>query len=929
MRPLLLKLSAFGPYAGEYTIDFEKLGDSGLYLITGDTGAGKTMLFDAITCALYGEPSGSGRDVSMLRSKQADGKTETAVELHFLCRGEVYQVYRCLGKERVSRNGEKLFVKGQDAHLIYPDGRIVTKHTDVTEAVVELLKLDRAQFRQCAMIAQGEFRELLFAKTEDRLTLFRSLFGTDIYKYITVRLSEDCQRAKRACEETDIRLRQYVSGILCTDGYPEKEKLQEICAEPWVRREELTDDLTALIDWDTEQHEKYTQRLEALSAWINGISALIGKAESDAEAEIQLAEKAKLRTAAGQEAEQAEKAYRECLERKEEIESLRQKLHQTQAVLPLCRELEKGRGEEITLTKEKQKLEIQLAEIGEWLEKQRSLYATLEAEAAGIADARVKLSETERILQKYNTQKAALEAGNGAWNHWLEALAVWKTACAAYEEAEAKAGSAGIEYRCMEKAYLDGQAGILSRTLKPGEPCPVCGATDHPRPAVTTEEMPTEAALQKTRAAYESLRSAAAEKAMSAGRLRGNCESAASEFCQRYEAVFGEAAEVRWDDPPGEMREALVSALTELRKQIAETESEHSAWQEKSIRLEKIGTEIRTAEENRRLQEEKQTTIREKYTAVCASGEALHQHNEQLAAAVPETTAAALEASMKSWQKTVTEYEKTLTETEEKWRRAERERELLASAEETIRESLKDSIAKRLPELLKQRAEAEETKQKEEKAAAGIHTGITVNRRILRSAEDVISQYTERESRFRMLKRLADTAGGNLTGKEKIPLEIYAQMHLFDRVVRRANIRLMAMTEGRYELTRQTEAATKKGKTGLDLDVIDHYSGGTRNVRSLSGGEAFKASLALALGLADETESSSGGVHIEAMFIDEGFGSLDSTSLQSAVDTLCSLSEGCRLVGIISHVAELRERIDRQIQVTKDPSGESRIRVCV
>lgn len=929
MRPLFLKLSAFGPYAGEYTIDFDKLGTSGLYLITGDTGAGKTMLFDAITCALYGEPSGSGRDVTMLRSKQADGKTDTVVELHFLCRGEVYQVRRCLGKERLSRAGERVFVKGQDAHLLYPDGRIVTKHTEVTQAITELLKLDRSQFRQCAMIAQGEFRELLFAKTEDRLTLFRSLFGTDVYKYITARLSVDCQEVRRAYEETDIRLRQYVSGILVADTYPAKEALQEICMEPWVRREELKRELTALIEWEEEQYGCYTQRLEALSAWINGVSALIGKAEVDAAAEIQLAEKESQRKSAEQTAVRAEQEYKDCLARKTEMDALRQKIHHAEAILPICRELEKGRAEESILAKEQKKLETELTAIADWLEKQHAVRAALETEAREIADARVKYLETERVLQEYRAEMNALDAGITGWDAWEKALSVWKTACEAYEKAQGLADVAGETYRRMERAYLEGQAGILAKKLKSGEPCPVCGAIEHPHPAEYTEDIPTETALQEAGTRFENCRSDASQKAMTAGRLRGNAESAAVEFGQRFAGIFGDSEAIVWDTPMDWMKEKLTDTLTEIREKLAETEREEKLWKQKCDRMETLTAEMQREEENCRAQEENQTALREKFTAVCTACEASRLHNEQLASAVSDTTVQSLESSTKDWSKTLTEYEKKQTEAEEQWRKAEREREMLASAEETLRENLRDSIAERLPELQQQRDEALVTKQKEEKSAADIHAEITVNRRVLQSIEELYVQYAEREEKYRMLKRLSDTASGNLTGREKIPLEIYAQMHLFDRVVRRANIRLMTMTDGRYELIRQTEASSKKSKTGLELDVIDHYSGGIRNVRSLSGGEAFKASLALALGLADETESSSGGVHIDAMFIDEGFGSLDSTSLQTAVDTLCSLSEGCRLVGIISHVNELRERIDRQIQVTKDVSGESRVRICV
>jgi len=280
VRPMKLTMSAFGPYADVTVIDMAKLTEGGLYLITGDTGAGKTMIFDAIAYALYGEASGTERQSTMLRSKYADASAETYVELEFLHRGLSYTLKRVYGKERIKRNGERVEDKSTDAFLMMPNGQVITKHKDVTAAVEELIGLDSARFRQTAMIAQGEFRELLFADTSERLVVLRRLFNTDIY----LRFAEEAKAEySRLAEEYKTKMQSaelYIAMTDCAENSPYKEPLWKAKAGEMISSQilELFDGIEAE---DTAQLREATERAEKAEESLLRLQALLTKCTTD------------------------------------------------------------------------------------------------------------------------------------------------------------------------------------------------------------------------------------------------------------------------------------------------------------------------------------------------------------------------------------------------------------------------------------------------------------------------------------------------------------------------------------------------------------------------------------------------------------------------------------------------------------------------
>ena len=647
-----------------------------------------------------------------------------------------------------------------------------------------------------------------------------------------------------------------------------------------------------------------------------------------------LQQKEEAETARKEAAEKRDLARQAWLEAKEKLPLAlqnREEAARLEALLPLCRELagamERTAELESALaarTTEQNRLRLRLEKIRDRLTEYRE-------EAAHAGEARVTLAETESLWEKGEAVLARNRNAAEAFAAWQKAAGLWQTATQVYRNKSALAEAAGETYRRLEKAYLDGQAGILARSLTEGDPCPVCGSTHHPAPAVSAEgEIPTEAVLQQARAAREAADTAAAEASHKAGIHRGNCERAMAEFAAGAAALaYSFAAGENWQNP-----DSAADIALGIRQTIADLTEKQTALAEKAASLRQTVSRYGDLTERMQRGEELYATESARYqegesvkAALEASLEGAGEQVRALQTKVPDTPADQLEKRILTLHRDADRMEEACAVLEKKQAEAARYEADLAAGIATLAAQTENTIAHRLPELQNARQAVEEKIRTLRQEDSAIRTRLHIHKEILTRLPDCQAALAAAEALYRRRKHLSDTASGNLGGKEKMPLETFAQLHLFDRVLRRANLRLLAMTEGRYELRRREEADNIRAKSGLELDVADHYSGTVRNVRTLSGGEGFKASLALALGLADETESVSGGVHIDAMFLDEGFGSLDSASLENAIATLATLSDGCRLVGIISHVSQLRERIDRQILVTRDRSGVSRVRI--
>lgn len=945
MRPCKLVISAFGPYAGRTELDMERLGANGLYLITGDTGAGKTTIFDALTFALYGEASGANREPAMLRSKYADPGTPTFVELTFIYGDRRYTVRRNPEYERPAKRGGGVVLQKADAELALPDGRLITKVREVNAAVREILGVDRNQFSQIAMIAQGDFLKLLLADTKERQAIFRELFQTGRYQILQERLKEETGKLKDACARENDGVRQYIRDLSCEQEDPLASLLEQARAGrlPMPEAEELAD---RLIRQDQRLQREAAERLAETEERLEEISRELGKAEAREKAEEELEQAKAALAACGEKLAAAEKRLKTEREREPEAKRLQEEAVRIRAELPGYQELEEK--ERLLRETKKELTDGRNAQgrLEEKQEKQARLLAGMKEEQAKLESAGEQRERLLREQEKAGEEKKALQDFGAELAAYRSLGQELQKAQEAYRAAAEKAERLEAVYRRENRAFLDEQAGILAEGLEEGRVCPVCGSLHHPSPARKSEGAPTEAQLRKSEAAFrkaqEQTREASAEAAKKKGgvqektaylreRLAGLLKygQAASEEPSKAERTFQPeelpgARELflggTWEQELGRRYERLEERLSGLARQIREEEAGIR-------RKEELGREIPGAEEKGRRTQEELSKLRERLAAAASRRKELEAQAQGLRGRLP--FGSFKEAARKAEQ--LEQQKKALEEALEAAARGcqaqEQEKARLEGQVSQLAEQLKSAEAVDRPSLLRSQEELKAEKNGLTERQKTLHARISGNASALENMKLRLEKQEELEQRLSWVRALSNTASGNIAGKEKVMLETYIQTTYFDRIIRRANLRFLSMSGGQYELKRSREAGNNRSQSGLELNVIDHYNGTERSVRTLSGGESFQASLCLALGLSDEIQASAGGIRLDAMFVDEGFGSLDEEALRQAIETLAGLAGGNRLVGIISHVAELKERIDRQIIVTKEREGGSRVRI--
>lgn len=1009
MRPTQLTISAFGPYAGEMKLDMDALGDRGLYLITGDTGAGKTTIFDAITFALYGNASGEARRPKMLRSKYAPMDARTFVEMSFVYNEAGYCVRRNPEYMRAKQRGEGETKEKPDAELRMPDGRVITGDKAVTQEIETLLGLSREQFSQIAMLAQGSFSRLLSGKTEDRGTIFREIFGTRPYQQFQEKLKDQAKALYGQYADTRKSIGQYTDGVI-----PGEERAD--LAIRWKEAQKgslevMLELLEQMITADVEEENAVDGRMKAIREEMTALGLKLGKAQSaskalkDMEAARLVLDREAPRLAAAQcnynkekegqaerdilmvtitKMEEAMKSYvqydgltagrEECLKR---IAGLKAMALRTQE--------EEARWREQLLKDDNELADLKTA--GEDYQASRSAIEKL-------AEYRIRVDSLVRELSEYHRERKNLEQAQEL-----------------YREADGKRRRADQVYRSLYQRFLDNQAGILARELVEGEPCPVCGSTVHPAPAGTgradeiradagqagevradavwagevradtvpggmkpetifqgpysdgdvTKELVDQAAKDSEARTRE-----ASELSLKAGRLAGGLETRYTRMRQQIDAEVGSwkeswrerlnQAECRadegavsspsgnaaspggrqhflkvWEDMLGELKDQLARQETAAKKRSADCRArlKHKEELEKG----RVGHQKSLEEAG----EKKQQALKLLIEAEEREKGLEHQIKE-LAGKLPFEDRKQAQEELAGKRAAFEAGEKAYREAENVYHEVNRKVADARSRMEALRAQLEDTridgevtalgLARQMEGLSaaqdKVRVELESQEQTKSRIHHRLETNRTAYGRILKqkdAMEEIQQQWT-------WVKSLSDTASGEVGGKEKITFETYVQMAYFERIIARANTRFMVMSGGQYELKRCTEE-DNRGKSGLGLNVIDHYNGTQRSVKTLSGGESFQASLSLALGLSDEIQSAAGGIRLDTMFVDEGFGSLDEDTLNLAMKALGDLAEGRRLVGIISHVTELKERIERQIVVVKEKSGGSRARIQV
>lgn len=921
MRPLELTMSAFGPYAGEEKLELRKLGTKGIYLVTGDTGAGKTTIFDAITFALFGEPSGTDRDVTMLRSKYASPQTPTKVELLFEYRGKEYRIERNPAYERPKKRGEGTTPQKADACLSLPDGRIIHSVNEVNRKIVEILGVDREQFCKIAMIAQGDFRKFLFASTVERQEIFRKIFKTEKFDILQERLKAESAGLHNEMEALNQSVCQYIEAIKCYEDDLEYPDI-ELAKQKKLPVTELIKVLGGLVERQKEEKETLQRERIKTEERLEKINADLGRAE--------MIEKAKERLSVVKEQlTKGENLFIDAVEQKNiwkaqegKLDILEKQIIEYEHLLPEYDKLEQLVNNRSTREEQLTKLKMEKAKLEQEQEENKIRETVLSEEIEKIVIDDEVLIELEKKVTFTKQKEQEIEK-------IFEKLQQWHHLASEEQKLTKQFQRENTEYlnlqqKCLEKEQLffAAQAGILAKDLEDHKPCPVCGSTTHPKLANPLEGAPEKRQLDEERKKVESIR----EKVM---KLSSLCkekvtqkEGKRQEIIELSQKVFACQIEPKEIQERCKTEQISLSKQLELMKNEIQKEKKKRVEKEQKQQEQKKITEKAFNLQNMVNEKRNQFSLVEKEIAMLKQ-----QEREKIESLPANETKVSLKEKIVKAEKEANQIRDGIKQTEEKVKEIQGKLENLKGTKESLTTQIEQE---KIIETKVLRERQNEWNQKKEKLNQILERTVSYfenNQGVLQKLQVQEERLEATEKRWVMIKALSNTANGNISGKEKIKLETFVQMNYFDRILARANIRFMEMSSGQYELRRCKDSTTYQSQSGLELNILDHYNGTERNVRSLSGGESFEASLSLALGLSDEIQASSSGIKLDTMFIDEGFGSLDEETLQKAFHALAHLSQGNRLVGIISHVKELKDKIDTQIVIQKKRDGGSEAKI--
>ena len=882
MKPIRLTMQAFGPYPKLAEIDFERFDSSGLFLIAGDTGAGKTTVFDAISFALYGECSGGKgrRSSKSFRSDYASPYDETFVELVFSHRGENYTIRRspdqmCAGKrarEKHQTDPQNDAPLTQDQLVSVPASAVLKRESDAAvvntvsradEQIRQIIGLDREQFSQTVMIAQGDFLKILNAKSSERRELFQKLFGMEKYALFQELLKQEDSLARKKLDDIDKSISSELPRLSLQDDNltelqhtalaepAQTEKLlrplEEFCSSTEQALQQSGDEIAVLMA-DIQQKNAFAAKSEEQNKLLSVLQQKQQQMQIlNGRTELYRAEKSELDAAVTADDVRRYEQAKEQAEKQSEAAA--EALRQHQSRLPLCQE------------------QFAAADA-----------ALKQAEKA--AEQIPALSE-----QKKKTEKAIqlLRQSEQLRDQHRQAVSRRNAMLSAYQRASAEQTAALNAFAC-------GQAGYLASGLEEGMPCPVCGSTEHPVLAVKPDECPTEARLHE---------------------LSRQLQDAQSDYERANQAA-------------ADREEKLAQAIAELKEAVGETvpaaDNLRKTADDLSRQIDKLCADVTVSQSSQRIAENALTALQGKLTEAEANAKrcsALAKESESVYHAAIETSPFSDENAYRAALRTQ-EWRQIL---DRSVRDYEMQRHTLTRELETLRsqctitepipvDAIKDEIR-----VLNTKLSALRQNQEQMKIALDRNFGVLNALKAHTADRKTASEY------YAAVNDLYKTVSGQQSGQAKLSFETYVQQFYFQRVVQAANQRMELLTNALYRLRCKTAAGNLRAQSGLDLEVYDSYTGVWRDVSTLSGGESFMASLSLALGLSDVVQAQNGSIALDAMFIDEGFGALDEAALQQAIRMLRSLADGSRLIGIISHITELKEQIPSQIRVTKDSFG--------
>lgn len=915
MKPCKLIMNAFGSYAEETVIDFELFGDNGLYLITGDTGAGKTTIFDAVSYALYGGASGSYRNNSrLLRSDFADENNKTFVELNFLNNGEKYTIRRECGYKKLTKSGNYTDVSEQ-VFLTLPQGMVISGKNLVDEEIKNILGIDKNQFSQIVMIAQGEFQKLLTAQTVERVAIFRKIFNTHFYVNFQEKLKQKSKNAYVELQEVKKSIFQYISDIVINDDFPElqteinsiiesenlyiSEKFLDLLNESIKKDENLNKNLKKKSDDLNKQKEKTIKKLQlAITA---------------EQTKIELQKLNNELLTLNDDIEKNKKNYDEEKGKENERTELFTLINAIKADFEKYEKLTESEKDFFAQKTSYNNENNNLLSMKEIYNKKCVEYNSNKAELEGLNDIDLRLEKnkikTETMQANIETASKLTEKNDNflkSKKKYDRELAELKKLQNEYEEKQKYAD-------VIFKKYTANIAGILAKDLKENEQCPVCGSKHHPSPAIGNDENITKEDYENAKNELTSVQNRNIKQAQNVSSLNAELDLTEKQLKNEFLKMFQ-------SDDISKADIILSSYIKELTITLNELSDEKISLDKKLIRKNQLNNSVKEFESNR---EKNEKMISSKEKEITDINIKMNEINSNINSVKQNLKY----SSEKEARNAFDENTKKLSDMNDKLEKLEKEQNKLKNklVEITTKineknESLKDAENYSKNELQEQKSQLEKDIKNNEEERNAVYFRHETNNKLYSDISKQYEKLSKISERAGILDNLARTANGELKGKLRISFENYVLSSYFNMILIAANKRLKDMTSGQYEL-RRSEKKSGTTQTGLDLDVFDAYTGKERSITTLSGGESFKAALALSLGLSDTVQRQSGGIKVDTMFIDEGFGSLDSDSLLQTMKILLELSGNNTLIGIISHVGELREQIDKKIIVTKTQKG--------
>lgn len=902
MRPLYLELSAWGPYAGKEKVSFDKLEEENLFLITGPTGAGKTTIFDGITYALYGEVSGMVRLKDALRSDFATDAQETYVKLVFCHKGKEYEVQRTPRYERKKKRGEGTKLQPEEVALwIKEEDKVMTGVTKVNQKIEEILSLNYQQFKQISMIAQGEFLKLLVADGNERTQVLRNIFKTHIYEELQKKASEQARKLSGEMKDTISRIEELCGGLL-------EETIQVLVKER--RYQELLERLEELL----LEEKKQTVRLEKELEEKQQSYQVLWRQWEEEKRRKQLQEEIEILKL---QKEQMEMGLQTVLVKQRELLTKTKEIEEKRQIIPKQKELLETLLERETIVAKKEQCFLQVKQkeaiVLEYQKKQKEREETLKKaqkallEGASLATKEKELEaekkELEEVIQK-RTQILQLQFEKKELSEALQEKGKQ------YKEAEEAAKQARQRYEQEEQFYRHNFLGMEAFSLKEGEPCPLCGSLSHPKKAVLTGKPLSETERMQLKKRAEECEKKATDIFGKGKEVQGNYVAKRDLLAQQLKQ-WEENYEISFD---------RAEPFLEEKKQVFQQKREK--WKQEVKEYELLKQGIQQLEKEEKEEKEKLQSAKEEQQEFLSAYEQCNGMEQQLQKKLGDCvrTKQEIQIDLQIMIKEVENFERSCQEIQEKVEKnriaVSKKEELLNDKQSQLSVAYEEGKMEKINSLLEEEQQKIKQIEKEKQEySISIYTYETT----IKLLKEKYKKYEQLTKQYGVVARLDQLFNGN--NAERLKLEQYVLSTYFDMILNAANQRFYRMSNGRYELSRVEKVLDGRGKNSLDMEVLDHYTGRKRSVKTLSGGESFKAALSLALGLSEMIQNFAGGIEVEVLFVDEGFGSLDEESLNQAIQCLLELANGNRLIGIISHVPELKERINKKIEIIKKQNG--------